>query len=155
MYLGADDVPYDGVISDCANSSDADADADGYDSATFGGDDCDDARSDVHPGAPENWYDGVDQDCDGNDGDQDADGYALNYDCNDTDAAVNPGAIEADGNGVDDDCDGVVDLAGGADTACGGCASTGTQPVAYSVVLGLLCVLRRSARSQRRAPKQA
>ena len=83
MYLGADDVPYDGVISDCANSSDADADADGYDSATFGGDDCDDARSDVHPGAPENWYDGVDQDCDGNDGDQDADGYALNYDCND------------------------------------------------------------------------
>ena len=155
VYLGADDVPYDGVISDCANSSDADADADGYDSATFGGDDCDDARSDVHPGAPENWYDGVDQDCDGNDGDQDADGYALNYDCNDTDAAVNPGAIEADGNGVDDDCDGVVDLAGDADTACGGCASTGTQPLAYSVVLGLLCVLRRSPRSQRRAPKQA
>jgi len=36
-----------------------------YDGTVCGGDDCDDTRSDVYPGAPEICADGVDQDCDG------------------------------------------------------------------------------------------
>ncbi len=43
----------------------ADADDDGYDSLGAGGDDCDDRAPDVHPGAGEDGYDGIDNDCDG------------------------------------------------------------------------------------------
>jgi uncharacterized protein (TIGR03382 family) len=42
-----------------------DLDLDGHASETVGGDDCDDERSDVHPGAEEFCGDGLDQDCDG------------------------------------------------------------------------------------------
>jgi len=42
-----------------------DLDGDGHGDEAYGGDDCDDARPDVHPGAPEVCNDGVDQDCDG------------------------------------------------------------------------------------------
>ena len=48
-----------------------DGDGDGYiaehapDGTTCGGDDCDDTRDDVYPGAPEVCMDGIDQDCDG------------------------------------------------------------------------------------------
>ncbi len=37
--------------------------------------DCNDLNADSFPGAVEVWYDGEDQDCDGNDGDQDGDGW--------------------------------------------------------------------------------
>jgi hypothetical protein len=40
-----------------------DADGDGFDAAQFGGDDCDDTRADVHPGAPDEPGDDVDADC--------------------------------------------------------------------------------------------
>jgi hypothetical protein len=42
-----------------------DRDDDGYLDEACGGDDCDDSRSDVYPGASEVCLDGVDQDCDG------------------------------------------------------------------------------------------
>ncbi|MBN1336486.1 MAG: lamin tail domain-containing protein [Deltaproteobacteria bacterium] len=82
-------------------SAHLDRDGDGFTPAQG---DCDDHDASAFPGGVEVWYDGVDQDCDGNDDDQDLDGYGLSEDCDDEDPAVNPGAREVC-NGVDDDCD--------------------------------------------------
>ena len=109
----------------------ADADADGY-AAT---EDCDDAASDVNPGATERC-DGVDNDCDGQVDlgvmsrwypDEDGDGFgaatgavdacdapagfvASATDCDDGDAARNPDAAEVcDEFAVDENCDGLAD----------------------------------------------
>jgi hypothetical protein len=84
-----------------------DHDGDGYTGADG---DCDDAEDTIHPGASEVWYDGVDQDCDG-ESDQDADGDGVGADsgdCDDDDAAVFPGNPERC-DGIDNDCDGAVD----------------------------------------------
>lgn len=100
----------DAIIVTLLGLADPDADADGHDSALAGGDDCDDHDASVYPGAPEVWYDGVDQGCDGHDDDdQDGDGWDRQDDCDDTDAATNPGASDDSLDGVDQDCDDLVD----------------------------------------------
>ena len=92
-----------------------DADGDGYPA----GEDCDDNDPDVNPGETEEWYNGVDEDCDGNDADRDGDGYDSDQveggtDCNDTRDDVHPGAEERPYDGRDQDCDGedLVDVDG-------------------------------------------
>ncbi len=80
-----------------------DVDGDGW---TYWDGDCHEGRADAFPGGTEAWYDGIDQDCDGRDDDQDADGYDLADDCDDEDAAVSPGTPEAWYDGTDQDCDG-------------------------------------------------
>jgi len=85
--------------------------------------DCDDSNINIHPGATETFYDGIDENCDGkNDFDQDEDGYVPDGfgaesglpegDCNDTKedgAGVNPGVSASDDlwyDGIDQDCAG-------------------------------------------------
>jgi len=91
-----------------------DADGDGHISASFGGDDCDDANAVVHPGAPE-LCDSFDNDCNGvvDDKDEDEDGYidedCGGDDCDDFYPNVHPYAQELCDDELDNDCDGAVD----------------------------------------------
>ena len=85
---------------------DPDADSDGYPASN----DCDDADPERNPGAEETWYDGIDQDCDGqSDFDSDRDGFDIGEqggaDCDDNNAAINPDATEQL-DATDHDCDG-------------------------------------------------
>ncbi len=116
IHPEASETFYDGLDQDCDQASDFDADADGYDSLDYSGEDCDDNDAGVHPGATEIFYDGTDQDCDDNDCDQDGDGYDAdgsglgvcdNDDCDDLDASIMPDddATEIWYNGVDENCD--------------------------------------------------
>ncbi|HCH63138.1 MAG TPA: hypothetical protein DFR83_10060, partial [Deltaproteobacteria bacterium] len=103
-----------GVDADCAGNSDYDADADGYNSDSYGGADCNDTAVSIYPGAPDTWYDGIDSDCAGDsDYDADLDGYNSDAfggaDCDDTNIAVNPSEVEVWYDGLDADCDGLSD----------------------------------------------
>ncbi len=108
-----------------------DADLDGYRDEACGGNDCDDGRFAVNPGAGEHCFDGQDNDCDGlTDGDDpacdpscpdaDGDGYrdvaCGGSDCDDDDPTAHPGAGEHCTDGVDNDCNGLAD-----DQDAGGC----------------------------------
>ena len=130
----------DGVDNDCDGTVDeedapfavqwyVDDDGDGYGDALAAGpiactqpsghadnpDDCDDTDPLVHPGATETWYDGVDQDCAGDDDDDaDGDGYLADTvpfgtDCDDTVATTHPDAPEICDDSTDNDCDGYRD----------------------------------------------
>jgi hypothetical protein len=122
---GADD-DCDGTVDE-PDAADAavwfvDADLDGYGSTASAvvscdhptgyadnASDCDDGNSGARPDAPEVWYDGVDQDCNGADDDQDGDGFVLADDCDDTVASTHPGAEDAAYDGLDADCVGDSD----------------------------------------------
>ncbi|MCP4920524.1 MAG: hypothetical protein GY913_26800 [Proteobacteria bacterium] len=96
----------------------ADRDEDTHTDVACGGDDCNDNDPSVHPGADEIPYDGLDQDCDGQDlADVDGDGYEGDggLDCDDEDPDIHPGADEVAKDGIDQDCDGVDDLDGDGD----------------------------------------
>ena len=116
---------YDGTDQDCGDeSSDYDADEDGYDHEEEGGTDCYEGTSkdvdsnpggvaadDIHPGASDAWYDGTDADCDdASDYDADADGQDSDSyggeDCDDTNDEVYEGRSEDCDTLDDDDCDG-------------------------------------------------
>lgn len=83
-----------------------DHDGDGYETAVCEGDDCNDLDPDVYPGALDPC-DGVDNNCDGELGEEDNDGdnfMVCQGDCNDNDAEINPDAEEIC-DGVDNNCD--------------------------------------------------
>ncbi len=108
-----DDLDADDVGDYCDPCTDVDGD--GYGRTGSGGtcpEDCNDDDPTSYPGAVEIPYDGIDQDCDGEDlVDVDGDGYFSTErggdDCDDDDASVNPGAPDTTTDGIDQDCDGV------------------------------------------------
>ncbi len=101
---GSVDIPLSGAAQE-------DADGDGHGSLASGGDDCDDTNASAHPGADEAWYDGVDQDCAGDDDyDRDADGADYTVDCDEDDPTAYPGATETWYDGTDSDCAGDDDF---------------------------------------------
>ena len=89
--------------ADCAGDDDYDQDGDGDPHEDYGGTDCDDTDADTYPGALEDWFDGVDSDCDGSADDLDtssAAGYLdgpfgayLGYD-----DALSLGDLDGDGD---------------------------------------------------------
>ena len=90
-----------------------DLDGDGF-SVQMG--DCNDDDDDINPDAEEIPYDGIDQDCDGEDlVDVDGDGFSPDDgDCNDDDEDINPDVEEIPYDDIDQDCDGedLVDVDG-------------------------------------------
>jgi hypothetical protein len=140
----ANDTQYDGVDQDCDGNSDYDADGDGYtpdeyaNLPTIGipedlepllpGGDCNDNNASINSEQTEVWYNGVDQDCQGdNDYDADGDGFVRDEhvglstegiegsdllpgnDCNEEDFAINPDETETYYDGIDQNCDGLDD----------------------------------------------
>lgn len=83
MYPGAQDLPYDGLDSDCQRDDDYDLDQDGFvptryqgletypdwheELGELPGGDCNDRNPDIHPDADEIYNNEIDEDCDGMD----------------------------------------------------------------------------------------
>ncbi|MBW1881222.1 MAG: hypothetical protein JRJ84_22945 [Deltaproteobacteria bacterium] len=114
------EAPYDGVDSDCGAEDDWDFDGDGHvpppaclplGAATYTGslpqDDCDDTDPEVFPGTTktDEWYDGIDHDCAGNnDYDRDGDGYIEDVYISDYNLYVQQ-CGQTDDRTIGDDCD--------------------------------------------------
>ena len=100
------------------DASQTDFDGDGFPDAQ----DCDPEDASVYPGAPDDYGDDVDKDCDFCPGvgrvdgiDRDCDGYPGNatrdharYDCDDNDASVHPDAEDDPDDSIDQDCSEIV-----------------------------------------------
>ena len=93
------------------------------------GGDCDDDRGDTYPGATDEPYDGIDQDCEGGDlrdvdGDEADSATVGGADCNDLDPSIGPEGAETCFDGIDQDCDGLdlqdCDLDGHSPPSVGG-----------------------------------
>ena len=93
------------------SSSGTDADSDGYDSISSGGNDCDDSDYNTHPGAGYNeisYNDCMtDVDNDGYGDDNPSFGIVAGTDCDDNSYYTNPGAYDFTADGTDQDCDGI------------------------------------------------
>lgn len=155
VYPLAQEVPYDGLDANCDRLDDFDADQDGHRPPEHGGEDCDDLRADVFPGAEEVASEPpVDQNCDGR-FDADGDGFEPPDDCDDDDPEAHPGAVDGDPS-RDLDCNGFVDDPRVIRPVS--CASAASAPDAWLAALaGLLLSARlrsgsRSAPPGRRAP---
>jgi hypothetical protein len=123
---------YDGINQDCGSVAfEFDQDQDGDDTKHYAnrdgryGGDCVDSEEDlasaetgvfepseISSWGSDQWYDGVDQNCDGaNDYDQDGDGYSSSdyegQDCNDLDPEIKPNIQEIALDGIDQNCDGM------------------------------------------------
>ena len=118
VHPDAEDPPYDGVDQNCDGAGEFDVDGDGEATDAFPGHemdfgtDCDDGDPDVHSGATESWYDGIDQDCsdteEWSDFDADGDGHPTGYhagtifDFDGVEEDCNDDGGDADGDGVPD-----------------------------------------------------
>ena len=106
----------DGIDNDCDGSIPLDEEDGDLDGVLICDGDCDDADPAIHPGVTEICGDGVDQDCNGDDGsgadllDQDGDGLTpCEGDCDDADPTTFPMAPEHMFDGIDNDCDSLID----------------------------------------------
>lgn len=104
------------LVGCTAVGGDLDFDEDGFlDHA-----DCDPEDPTVHPGAIDPFGDGIDGDCDGQDGfDGDGDGFHAEDDCDDGDASIHPDAEDLARDLIDQDCDGMDLLLGERDLCAG------------------------------------
>ncbi len=139
ILVTSNDPDRETVVVSLSGSVSIDGDGDGRAATEAGGSDCDDTDPEIHHGATEVWYDGVDQDCDSaSDFDADMDGYDSEIyasdgtDCDDEDGSIYPGAPETWYDGLDGDCSGGDDFDADGDGYEGGpagddCDDTSTE----------------------------